>query len=415
MKKILGYCFLIAVCTLANTWRAEAGMKFTKSEIKILQETVVNEVTARVVWQSYPREVHKNAKRDGHGNGAVARFAVIKTDRGEGIGLINKDDLTSLVHRGNFSAASRKKIPLAGRTVWELINTETMLVSQQFAQFEMAIYDLIGVVLKKPFYELFGKPAAKKVACYSGMIYLEDLEFPTKEEGIAKMLADCRQDYDLGYRHFKLKLGRGAKWMPHDEGLQRDIDITQAIHRAFPDVTILVDPNDQYSVEDCIAYLEGVKNIDIFWMEEPFTEDFEKYQILNEWVKKNMPSLLIADGEFDPQIDELDKLMKAGLVNVYCEDTNQFGYSVAEGQFAFTKWIERMPVLKAMNVQASPHAWGSLTKTVYAAMLGLAFGNVPMIEGVTSTCSDLDYGFKLENGYFIPKGKPGFGITFKTR
>lgn len=415
MRHIFKYLAVVLMITLLPAMKAEAGMKFSKAEIKKLQETVINEVSARVVWQSYPREVHKNAKRDGHGNGAVARFAVIKTNRGEGIGLINKDDLTNVVFRGNFSAASRKKVPLAGKTLWELIDPETMLVSKNYAQFEMAIYDLVGVVLKKPFYELFGKPAAKKVACYSGMVYLEDLEFPTKEEGIAKMLADCKQDYDLGYRHFKLKLGRGAKWMPHDEGLQRDIDVTQAIHKAFPDVTILVDPNDQYTLEDCITYLEGVKNIDIFWLEEPFTEDFEKYQKLNEWVKKNMPSLLIADGEFDPQLEDLDKLMKAGLVNVYCEDTNQFGYSVAEGQFAFTKWIERMPVLKAMNVQASPHAWGSKCKTVYAAMLGLAFGNVPMIEGVTSTCSELDYGYRQIDGYFVPDGKPGFGITFKTR
>ena len=54
-------------------------------------------------------------------------------------------------------------------------------------------------------------------------------------------------------------------------------------------------------------------------------------------------------------------------------------------------------------------------ETVYAAMLGLAFGNVPMIEGVTSTCSELDYGYRQIDGYFVPDGKPGFGITFKTR
>ena len=144
-------------------------------------------------------------------------------------------------------------------------------------------------------------------------------------------------------------------------------------------------------------------------------ENYENYAVLNEWIRNNMPSLLVADGEFDPQVEELDKLMKAGYVHVYCEDTNQVGYSTAEGQFAFTKWIERMPKLKEMGVQASPHAWGSLTKTVYAAMLGLAFGNVPMIEGVTSTCSELDYGYRLEDGYFIPEGKPGFGITFTTK
>lgn len=412
MRRSILYLFSVLICLLGVNGKADAGMKLSKEEIKILKETKINSVSARVVWQQFPREVHKNAKRDGHGNGTVARFVILKTDKGDGIGLINKDDLPNIVYRGNFHVPGRRD-PLVGKSVWDLLDHDKMLASREYAPYEIAIYDLVGIVLGKPFYTLFGKPASKKIICYSGMLYCEDLEFSTKEEGIAKLLADCSQDYSLGYRHFKLKLGRGAKWMPHDEGLQRDIDITLAIHQRFPDVTLLVDPNDAYSVEDCITYLEGIKDVELYWLEEPFVEDYDKYTELCQWTKKHRPSLLIADGEFDPQYQELERLMKDGLVNVYCEDANQFGYSVAEGQFAFTQWIERIPVLKKMGILASPHAWGSKCKTVYAAMLGMALGNVPMIEGVTSTCDELDYGYSQRDGYFIPSGKPGFGITFK--
>lgn len=412
MRTRLSYLLATIFFLVLYSCQANAGMKLSRAEIQLLQQTQITSVSARVVWQSYPREVHKNSKRDGHGNGTQARLVILKTERGEGIGLINKDDLPNIVYRGNFQAPGRKE-PLAGKSVWDLLDHETMLVSKDYAPYEIAIYDLVGVLLQKPFYELFGKPASTSIICYSGMIYLEDLEEENREEGIARLLADCEQDYDLGYRHFKLKLGRGAKWMPHDEGLKRDIDITLAIHRRFPDVTILVDPNDSYSVEDCITYLDGVKEVDIYWLEEPFTEDIEKYRELCRWAKKNRKGMLIADGEFDPQGEVLEQMMKEGLLDVYCEDVNQFGYSTTEGQFAFTQWIERIPLLKKRGVQASPHAWGSKCKSVYAAMLGMALGNVPMVEGVTSTCDELDYGYTQQNGYFIPSGKPGFGITFK--
>jgi len=34
------------------------------------------------------------------------------------------------------------------------------------------------------------------------------------------VLASCKQDYDAGYRAFKLKMGRGYKWTKRPEGLR---------------------------------------------------------------------------------------------------------------------------------------------------------------------------------------------------
>ena len=68
----------------------------------------------------------------------------------------------------------------------------------------------------------------------TGMIYFDDLDPIDNPAGIDKVLENCRWDYGYGYRQFKVKIGRGNKWMPAKAGLERDIDVVNAIHKAFP-------------------------------------------------------------------------------------------------------------------------------------------------------------------------------------
>lgn len=234
---------------------------------------------------------------------------------------------------------------------------------------------------------------------------MDDLEYPTKEEGEKCVLRNCRYDYDYGYRHFKLKIGRGGMWMPRLEGLKRDIEITKLIHKEFPDVMLLVDANDAYTVDECISFLEGIHPIQVYWMEEPFKENENDYAILKEWQKVNAPELLLADGEFRPQRKELLSLGEKNLLDVYLQDIIGCG---------FTNWIQLLPELKKRNMKASPHNWGSLLKTIYSAHLAMTMGNIPIVEGVTCESDELDFGgFDIRDGYFIPSVKPGFGITLK--
>lgn len=43
----------------------------------------------------------------------------------------------------------------------------------------------------------------------------------------------------MGYRSFKLKIGRGGKWMPFEEGLKRDIEVTRMVREFFPKAKFL--------------------------------------------------------------------------------------------------------------------------------------------------------------------------------
>ena len=104
------------------------------------------------------------------------------------------------------------------------------------------------------------------------MIYFDDLEPAGKPAGPDKILEECRWDYNYGYRQFKLKIGRGNKWMDKEKGIIRDIEITKLVHRNFPDCDTLVDGNNGFTIEEFIRYMEGIEGIKLLWIEKPFHE-----------------------------------------------------------------------------------------------------------------------------------------------
>lgn len=394
MKNII----LTALCLLIFVSSYGQGMKLTKSEKKALQSVEIADFELERVVMKFPRPVGKNSFKESHGKGPVVYFSVLKTTDGrQGIGQVNKP----LVNKDNLHEF---KAMTKGKKLTDFLDVKTFLVKPEYRAFDICVYDLVGIVLNKPAYKLFGKPASHKIHYYTGMTYFDDLDKDTKEEGMKYLLENCRYDYSLGYRAFKAKIGRGGKWMSHDEGLQRDIEVVRMIHENFPDCDIMVDPNNAYSVEDCIAFVEAVAPAKIFWIEEPFHENEKDYRRLSEWIKKNAPYILLVDGEHKPDRDLVIGLGEKGILDTYNEDICDYG---------FTNWIELMPRLIKAGMSASPHGWATQPKSVYASHFAMAFGHVPSIEGVTNFHDRMDWGFSIVDGYFVPSDKPGFGMTLK--
>lgn len=52
-----------------------------------------------------------------------------------------------------------------------------------------------------------------------------------------------------------------------------------------------------YSVEDTIAFMEGIGDTELYWFEEPFRECEENNCRLREYLNIHRPRTLIADGE----------------------------------------------------------------------------------------------------------------------
>ena len=375
---------------------ARASDSFTDT---LSRHRITGAVSGRVDT-SWPRPVGRNAVKGKHGHHSTKPIVTLTTDRGAvGWGQV----------RGTEKSVRAIKDRVIGASVAELFSVSGSITDPSLTSLELALHDLAGVILDMPVWKMISgnareEPFVTKV--YSGMIYFDDLDSPA---GIDQLIEECRWDYDYGYRQFKVKIGRGHKWMrPAAAGLRRDIDAVRTIHQQFPECDILVDANNGYSVDDCIGFLDGVRDVPLFWVEEPFHETVNDYRRLNAWMDQNgFDKTYLADGEAKPDAAVLDRLQQEGILDVRLEDILSIG---------FTAWRGLLPELLSKNMLASPHAWGCGLKTFYIAHLAAAFGGVPTIEGVTMSDADVDFGENvIRDGKLQVSSMPGFGLTLKNK
>ena len=382
--------------TAAAVWTCRKGVADERAETELDGHRVVG-LELRQVDLPWPRFVGKNARLDDHGRGPRETVCVLRTDRGAvGWGSLQgrAADATALTER------------LVGRAVSELIDPAAGVRDDRWRVVDIPLHDLAATVLGVPVWKMLGGAGPRALTAYSGMVYFDDLAPPEPPRGVAGVLDSCRRDYDHGYRQFKLKIGRGNRWMERKAGDARDVECVRAAAEAFPDCGILVDANDGHSVESIIRVLEGIAPVKPFWIEEPFRETLADWRTLAAWCRSHgLEKTYLADGEADPDGPVLEELCREGTLTMRLED-------VAGG--GFTWWRRTMPTFAAMNVAASPHTWGSGLKTVYAAHLGAGYGNMPTLEGVTCGDKDVDFGGnRLKDGLYHVSDAPGFGLTLR--
>jgi L-alanine-DL-glutamate epimerase-like enolase superfamily enzyme len=370
---------------------------------KSLSEHRIQRIETRTLQDRYPRLVGRNARLGHHGTGGRYQIRILTTDEGaKGWGMSHGPD--EQVQK--FVGAKVSDL----FDVVEGTNEDALLL-------DIPLHDLAGSILGLPIFAILRAKGPRKLPIYSGAIYFDDLDPENKPRGIAGVLASCQQDYEAGYRAFKLKIGRGFKWMPKEEGIKRDIEVTRAVREKFPNCLILVDANDGYTCEDMMRYLSDVADCDLFWIEEPFPENKNDLMMLKEHMAKVGCKALIADGETRTErsskwwryggysqrhIENLFALAEAKLVDVFVLDLGIVG---------FTNWRHIMPELEQAGVKASPHTWGWIPRPCYVAQLAAGVGNVIIIEGIPGKTEGVDYSaYKFVDGKIIVPDLPGFGL-----
>lgn len=337
----------------------------------------------------YPRTVGRNARLGSHGDGPGSHVAVLVTEDGRtGWGL--------------FEGPPGDVARVEGRPLSELIDPATGILDAADHWLDIALHDLLGVVHDAPVHALLGGHGSTDVAVYDGAIYFDDLDPDDAPRGVGVLLEECRADAALGYRDFKLKIGRGNRWLHRAAGDARDIEVTRAVREAFPDARILVDANDGYDLGGFVTYLEAVADVGLYWVEEPFLDDAADLRELRAWLDAHSPGTRIAEGETSPDVAALLPVAAAGSVDVLLMDVVSYG---------LTAWRRLMPRLVADGVHASPHAWGRPLKTRYAAHLAAGLGNVEVVEGVPGTVEGVDQALLTPSDGVLRLGDaPGFGI-----
>jgi len=337
----------------------------------------------------YPRPVGRNAVLGYHGAGQTARVLILRTaDGATGWGLL----------RGTPHDLEQ----LAGRRVDDLFDPAIGVSDGSALWADFALHDLAGVLTGQPIYRMLGGRGDRTVPVYDASIYFDDLDPPHNPRGVDAILGEVQEGWDDGYRAFKLKIGRGFRWLPEADGLGRDVAVTRAVRAAFPSARLLVDGNDGFTVEGALRYLDRVRDVDLFWVEEPFLEQRGDLERLRAWLAENSPRTLIADGEYRPVIDEVVGYAREGLIDVLLMDVLDYG---------LTPWRRLSAALEGSGVRPSPHAWGLPLKTLYAAQMAAGLPGIILVEAVRGETVGVDTtGYTLEDGLLTVPDAPGFGI-----
>lgn len=274
--------------------------------------------------------------------------------------------------------------------------------------FDYALWDLAGQQRQQPVYALAammkGMPVPKSlsVRCYDTSLYFDDLNCANDDEAAALIADEARQGWARGHRAFKIKVGRGARHMPVEEGTRRDIAIIRAVRAAVgADAPIMIDANNGYNLNLTKRVLSETANCNVFWLEEAFHEDRVLYEDLRKWMKANGIATLIADGEGDASPRLVD-WAREGVVDVLQYDYMDRG---------FTAWLSLGKHLDSWNVRSAPHHYGGHMGNYLCAHFAAAIQGFALVEWDEATTPGIQApGYAVVDGHVHVPTQPGFGL-----
>jgi len=350
----------------------------------------IAEVKTRRIRTRWPRLLGRNAIFEEHGYGRELLIREVITDHGAaGWGLSRR-------------LPPQKTPQLAGRRLSELFDPAVGVIASEAMELDFALHDLAGRALALPVFEMVGGEGPRDVPVYGAATYMDDITPAYERRGVQAVLDHCRQDWELGYRGFKIKIGRGHRWMEKEAGLCRDVEVTRAVREHFPDSQLMVDANDAYTCDAFLRYFKAVADCRLYTIEEPFPENRDDLRRLREAIEKLSPDTTVTEGESKPDVELLVALGEEGLIQILNLDIEGYG---------FTPWRRLAPRAIARGLLLSPHAFDLRLKTHYGAQLLAGVGGASPLEGVIDETEGADLSLYMLNGglLHVPDA-PGFGM-----
>jgi L-alanine-DL-glutamate epimerase-like enolase superfamily enzyme len=300
----------------------------------------------------------KNSRLDVHGPRTSERILRISTNQGiEGIGI------------GQATPeAARKLLGMTLDRLWK----PGVGVESPLGRADHALYDLIGKALRVPAWKLFGGKGPEWVSVYDGSIYFNDLLPEFQKKGVARLVEEVEASLKVGHRAFKIKVGRGAKWMEAKAGFRRDVEVVKAIHkRTGKGVRLMVDANNAFDLDGTKRFLDAVGE-ELFFIEEMFPEEVAKDLKLKEYLRKKGWKTLVADGESAREVSHFDPYIEKKALDVLQPDIRAFGLT--------RQWELSRKIPAGSGIWLAPHNWGSFLGLYMQLVLGRGVSNFLMAE-----------------------------------
>jgi L-rhamnonate dehydratase len=359
---------------------------------------VLDPLLVRIEWTelrgSRPRAAGSNARLGPHG--AMVRVPLAR---------LLLDDGTSGFGLARPTRAEAQD--LVGSPLSALFSTGEGATSRGLPV-DIPLWDLVCRREGVPTYAMAAQVTGQSVGgpvrprCYDTSLYFDDLQVEDDRQAAALIAEEALEGRARGHRHFKIKVGRGARHMELDRGTRRDVAVVQAIREAVgTEAELMIDANDGYNLNLTKHVLDALAGCRLYWIEEAFHEDPVLYADLRGWLGERGLRTLIADGEgrAAPSIIEW---AERGLIDVVQFDILGHG---------FTRWLATGRRLDGRVVRSAPHHYGLHLGNFVAAHLSAALENFAFVEwDEASTPGIDDAGYRVEAGRVHVPDAPGFGL-----
>jgi len=276
--------------------------------------------------------------------------------------------------------------PFHTEDIWERMWWGTHFVGRggvatlAMAACDIALWDAKGQATGRSLAELLGG-SRKRVMAYAGGV---DLQFP-----LQALVDQALRNVEEGFRAIKIKVGRP------DPG--EDIERVRAVRQAVGDqITLMVDANMAWSVEQAIRMARAMEPYDIYWLEEPtIPEDVSGHVTI-----ARSTSIPIAAGENLYTKHEFRRYLERGAVAFPEPDVVRVG--------GITEWMKIAALAASFNLPVTSHGVDELHVHLLAAV-----PNASYLERHAFRVDEyLREPFPLREGHVAVPDRPGHGLVF---
>jgi L-alanine-DL-glutamate epimerase-like enolase superfamily enzyme len=304
---------------------------------------------------------------------------------------------------GNCRAEREALEPLLGKRLADFYDASATRMTA-LGNGTMPLWDLAGKALGKPAYELLGGQGPQRIKVYDGSIYFADLLPENAAKPLDRFKVEIDMGLAIGHRAFKIKIGRGAKWMPTREGYARDVEVLKTIRaHAGPEIMLAVDANNGYDLAGTKQLLTDLPDFNFAFVEEMFPEQVDNCLALKAFIHEHGWKTLLADGETQSELSAFQPFIEHRAIDVLQGDMNRFGL---EGILA------EAAAARPQGIQIAPHNWGSLIGFYMQLHVGRAVTNLYLAEHDPATNDVIIAdGYKIHEGVCDVPAAPGFGLS----